>query len=158
MAVARGRHARESRGHQKTRIQAVQEKQCGDKSNRELGQGGPEDRRTNLVGFKTVKSERLGDQNNRGKQAKSKKSQSNAKHNRVPLSEIRKIHQGVWAAEAANERGQQENHGAEEKAVEEAGAPPVETLPLVQSGKQQRESGAGVEESGKTRRRAGAFS
>src|SRR5260370_1108603 len=31
------------------------------KSNQELGQGGPEERRTNLVGLKTVKSERLGD-------------------------------------------------------------------------------------------------
>ena len=34
-----------------------------------------------------------------------------------------------WAAEVANERGLQEHHRTEEKVVEEAGTPPVETLP-----------------------------
>ncbi len=105
-----------------------------------------------------MKRQGLGDQNYRRQQAKAKKSQRHAEHNRVPLPKIRKIHQWIRTAQAPNQRGKQENHCAEEQAVEKSGTPPVETLPLVQSRKQQRETRAGVEESGKTRRRPGGFS
>jgi hypothetical protein len=136
----------------------MQEEECRDKSNQKLRQCSPDNRRANLVCLKTMNRQCLRNEDDCCKQTKPEESQTNSKHDCVPLPKIRQIDQRVGAAQAPDERSQQENHGAEKQTVEEAGPPPVETLSLVKSGKQQRESGAGVEESGKTGRRARALS
>src|SRR6516162_4081601 len=114
----------------------MQKKKRCDKCNHKLRQSGPDDRRANLIRFKTVTRHRLRDENNGCKKAESEESQRDTKENRVPLAKVREIHQRVWAAQTPNKRGQQENHRAEEQTIEEAGAPPVETLSLVKRGEQ----------------------
>src|SRR6516225_8070898 len=136
----------------------MQKKKRCDKCNHKLRQSGPDDRRANLIRFKTVNRQRLRDENNGCKKAESEESQRDTKENRVPLAKVRKIHQGIGTAQAASERSQEKSYGAEEQAVEKARAPPVKTLPLVERGKQKRESGAGVKKARKAERGSRAFS
>ena len=65
-----------------------------------------------------------------------------------------KIHQRVRPPQATNRRAKEEEEPGRDQRRELAGAPPIEPLSLIERREQQRESGAGVQESGEARWRS----
>ena len=120
----------------------------------QLRNGRPQHGWTDLSRVESADRQRLRDDQGGREQAEAEGEDTESQDERVPFAEERQIHQWIRPAQTTKRRAQEEEDPCREQRREHAGAPPVEPLSLVERGEQQREAGAGVQESGEARCRS----
>src|SRR5207302_11290667 len=118
----------------------------------ELGKCGPKDCGANLSSVKTAHRKRLRNNQDSGKKNEAKGEHPSRQQIRVPFAEVRQIHRRIRAAQATHKTADQQECSTDKQRCEQPGAPPVESLSLIERGEDQGETSTGVEKSNKARR------
>ena len=145
---------RKSARHQQPGVETFVQQVGREERETQLRNGRPQHGWTDLSRVESAHGQRLRDDQGGREQAEAEGEDTESEDEGVPFAEEREIHQWIRPAQTANRRAQEEEDPGREQRGEHAGAPPVEPLSLVERGEQQREAGAGVQESGEARCRS----
>ena len=142
---ARERNHGKTDGHEQTCVEASVKKKGTKKRQEELWKCCPKDCGANLSSVKTAHRKRLRNNQDSGKKNEAKGEHPNRQQIRVPFAEVRQIHQRIRTAQATHKTADQQECSTDKQRCEQPGAPPVESLSLIECGEDQGETSTGVE-------------